>query len=166
MAKTYKATVVVAQREGGHPGWFSGGKFWASGQHEDVELTEEQANDLARRPGIAVLVGGKVVQAKERTGPPRSSELITDEERGELERFRRERAKAKASAEDEEGGLEFSSEKRGAAFNRIASTPGPGTTALGTAAAPLEDADILKGAPPPENAAANVKPLEPAPKRK
>lgn len=171
MGKTYKATVVVAPREGGHAGWWQGGKFWAANQqYEDVELSEEEVQGLARRPGVVVLVGGKAVKPTERTGPATTPTELTADEIAAVEAYRRQRAQmatAQQEASSPEGGLEF--EKKKDAMERAmapGATPGATTAGTGVAAAqPLMDADILAGKPPPENQSMTGSPIQQGKKR-
>lgn len=164
MSKTYKAMVVVATREGGHGGWYQSGKFWGAGQHEDVELTQEEVQGLARRPGIVVFINGRPVKPTEQSGPPKQAEQVTDDEAQVLAEYRAQRArdaKRLEAAQAETAKLEFTGEKRKEAMAR-AFEQAPGPSQMGAADAPLQDADILHGKPPDVGVTAPVptKPIE------
>lgn len=170
--KTYKATVVVAPREGGHGGWWQGGKFWsANQQYEDVELSEEEVQGLARRPGVVVLIGGKAVKPTERTGPATTPVPLTADEQEALARYRADRERmvtaAQSASSTESAGLEF--EKKKDALDRALAPGAPGGAATGvagvSAATPLQDADILAGKPPPENTTLSGSPIQTGKKR-
>jgi hypothetical protein len=164
MSKKHKATVIVAPREG-FGGWWSAGRQWTSGQHENVELDENAINTLASRPGVIVLVGGKQVEAPEKaTGTQLQNASLTDDEMQALEKYRAERAKLQRQAEHaQEGpGLKFTGDKKSGAVDRaIAGAGTAGATGGLTADTPLQNADILRGEPPPENMATTAKPLDP-----
>lgn len=143
MGKTHKATVVVAAREGGHGGWYDGGRFWRSGEQHEAELTEEEINSLARRPGVVVIVNGKPVKPTDKVGPSTTAVPLTSDELAVVEEHRRKRAtmaEAEEAASSSGGGLEFA--------DKAPSSSSSGGAVGMTADTPLQDADILRGKTP------------------
>lgn len=161
-----RVTVIVAKREGFNGVW-GAGTHWIEGQHDGVELDDAQISNLVRRPGIVVLVGGKL--AKPDGEAPASGNLValTADEVAVVEKHRSERAamaKAEGSAPNGPG---YTLEK-GDRDEAVRSAGG--TAVAGSAQAPLRDADILRGETPGAAASGpdtgHVKPYEEKGKRK
>jgi hypothetical protein len=158
-AQTKKATVIVPPREG-FPGWWAAGKFWAAGTHDGAELTDDDIAALARRPGIVVLVGGKVARPED-TAVSTTSVQLTADEVAAIERFRADQQKKPTG-----GGPGYKLEKAGDRTELVDETMRQSGSNPALAQAPLQDSQVLHGEPPgvgtfdPTAGTGTVKPIE------
>lgn len=140
MAK-HKATVVVSKREGFN-GWWAAGRHWPGDQQHEVDLEDHEIANLAGRPGIVVLVGGKVAKAVQ-DAPSTTGIQVTPDEMAALERFRAEAKEKEATVQTAQPG--YTLESKGSED----APKGGGNPMVQSAAAPLENRDILQGGQPP-----------------
>jgi len=152
--KKHKAQVIVPAREGFN-GWWAAGRHWASGQQYDVELTDEEVANLARRPGLVVLIGGKVAKPVE-VSQTTTQVSVTADELAALEKFRSEQSKKETNPTQL---FTLEKENRQDAIAQARTEVNLGT---GSAQAPIQDREVLHGQPPPENHAAALqgKPID------
>lgn len=139
-----KVTVIVPPREGGFNGWWAAGKRWEPGQYDNVELEDHEIANLARRPGVLVLMGGKTVKPDESAPSNLQTIQVTGDELQAVEQFRREQAKKQTNTSV--GYVVGDKEDREDAVSRARAEV---TTSISGADTPLMDRDVLRGQPPP-----------------
>lgn len=156
-ADKVKVTVVAPRREGGFNGYWAAGKHWPEGK-TDAELTKDEVARVVRNPGLVVIdSSGAQLKAARKGGPARQSVQVTQDELAELEKFRAQRAQARASAGGEEAPLYESGDK----VDEADILSRPSGIGIPGGFAPLQNASILQGeAPPTPESSGTTTPLE------
>lgn len=93
-----RVRVIVAEREGGHRGWWSAGRLFPAGETE-AELTDKEIDGLAKRPGVLVTDLNSGRQLKGSVSGPSFRESLTVDEKRALERYRMEKSADPSLAE-------------------------------------------------------------------
>lgn len=156
--KTRTATVIVPPREGFN-GVYAAGRHWPAAQHEGVELTDEEIANLARRPGVVVLIGGKVAQVDPNATSTTAVQVTPDEQLA-LEEFRRNRDRMLQAQTASGPGYKLEKADRDEAVQQaIAQT----SASPALAQAPLQNREVLHGMTP-DAPAGTAPPVESNPK--
>lgn len=160
-----KVRVILGKREGGFAGIWAAKKHWPEGE-TTIDLTDDEIANVASRPELVVLNASGQRLVADGPSNPAMAESMTQDEMAMLAEYRRERSKNPELGE--RYGKKYRVEKGKVDIESMLNTPGgateghPGRPSTPGGAGPLENAEILRGAPPPEGSAGamETRPLE------